>query len=175
LHEALERIRYLALHDELTRISNRRHLAERLAAEQARQGQTGQSIALILIDIDHFKAVNDQHGHAAGDAVLRQFAATVQGALRAGDFVGRWGGEEFLVVAPQTGVGTAEALVERLRDDVERATFDDTVPRLRITFSAGVSECAPGEDLSVAIERADDALYEAKHAGRDRTVSRFAE
>lgn len=102
-------------------------------------------------------------------------AALVGCTMARRDFVGRWGGEEFLVVAPQTGVGTAPALVERLRDEVERTSFDDAVPGLRITFSTGVSECAPGEDLSIAIERADDALYEAKHAGRDRTVSRYAE
>jgi diguanylate cyclase (GGDEF)-like protein len=174
LREALDRIQYLAHHDELTRISNRRHLSERLADEQRRQTQDGPPMSLVLIDIDHFKSVNDRFGHAAGDAVLRHFASALQGALRASDFAGRWGGEEFLIVTPQANARTAEVLVERLRTALARTSFDAIAPGLGITFSAGVSECAPGEDLHVAIERADRRLYQAKQAGRDRTVSEFA-
>ena len=174
LRAALERIQYLAHHDELTSISNRRHLGERLAAEQLNQRQSGQTMSLVLIDIDHFKAVNDHHGHAAGDAVLRHFALTLHGALRTSDFAGRWGGEEFLIVTPQASAETAFALVERLRAALAATSFDAIVPGLRITFSAGVAECAPGEDLHLAIDRADRALYQAKHTGRDRTVSEFA-
>ncbi|MFG6485595.1 GGDEF domain-containing protein [Roseateles sp. BYS78W] len=174
LHAALERIQYLAHHDELTSISNRRHLSERLAAEQLNQRHSGQTMSLVLIDIDHFKLVNDRHGHAAGDAVLRHFAATLQATLRSTDFAGRWGGEEFLVVTPQASADTAAALVERLREALAATSFDTAVPGLRITFSAGVAECAPGEDLHLAIDRADRALYQAKQTGRDRTVSEFA-
>ena len=174
LRAALERIQYLAHHDELTRISNRRHLSEQLAIEQQRQRQHGDAMSLVLIDIDHFKAVNDHHGHAAGDAVLRHFALTLQATLRSTDFAGRWGGEEFLVVTPQASAATAAALVERLRAALAVTPFDAIVPGLRITFSAGVAECAPGEDLHQAIDRADRALYQAKQAGRDRTVSEFA-
>jgi len=174
LRAALERIQYLAHHDELTRISNRRHLSERLAAEQLNQRQSGQTMSLVLIDIDHFKTVNDRHGHAAGDAVLRHFAMALQASLRSTDFAGRWGGEEFLVVTPQASAETAAALVERLREALAATSFDALVPGLHITFSAGVAECAPGEDLHLAIERADRALYQAKQTGRDRTVSEFA-
>jgi len=174
LRAALERIQYLAHHDELTRISNRRHLSERLAAEQLNQRQSGQTMSLVLIDIDHFKTVNDRHGHAAGDAVLRQFANALQATLRSTDFAGRWGGEEFLVVTPQASAETAAALIERLRAALAATPFDNLVPGLHITFSAGVAECAPGEDLHLAIERADRALYQAKQGGRDRTVSEFA-
>ncbi len=174
LRAALERIQYLAHHDELTRISNRRHLSERLAAEQLNQRQSGQTMSLVLIDIDHFKSVNDRHGHAAGDAVLRHFATAVQATLRSTDFAGRWGGEEFLVVTPQASADTAAALVERLRAALAATSFDRLVPGLHITFSAGVAECAPGDDLHQAIERADRALYQAKQTGRDRTVSEFA-
>ncbi|HEY8876075.1 MAG TPA: diguanylate cyclase [Roseateles sp.] len=174
LRAALERIQYLAHHDELTRISNRRHLSERLAAEQLQQRQSGQTMSLVLIDIDHFKTVNDRHGHAAGDAVLRHFAVALQASLRSTDFAGRWGGEEFLVVTPQASAATAAALVDRLRQALADTCFDSIVPDLHITFSAGVAECAPGEDLHLAIERADRALYQAKQTGRDRTVSEFA-
>ncbi|MEO6277586.1 GGDEF domain-containing protein [Roseateles sp.] len=174
LRAALERIQYLAHHDELTSISNRRHLSERLAAEQLNQRQNGQTMSLVLIDIDHFKAVNDNHGHPAGDAVLRHFAATLQTTLRSTDFAGRWGGEEFLVVTPQASAETAATLVERLRETLAATSFDSVVPGLRITFSAGVAECAPGEDLHLAIDRADRRLYQAKQTGRDRTVSEFA-
>lgn len=174
LRAALERIQYLAHHDELTRISNRRHLSERLAAEQLNQRHSGQTMSLVLIDIDHFKNVNDRHGHSVGDAVLRHFAAALQAALRSTDFAGRWGGEEFLVVTPQASAETAASLVERLREALAATSFDSLVPGLHITFSAGVAECAPGEDLHLAIERADRALYQAKQTGRDRTVSEFA-
>jgi len=174
LRAALARIQYLAHHDELTQISNRRHLGERLAAEQLNQRQTGQTMSLVLIDIDHFKAVNDSHGHAAGDAVLRHFAATLHTTLRTSDFAGRWGGEEFLVVTPHASAETATALVERLRAALAAASFDAILPGLRITFSAGVAECAPGEDLHLAMDRADRALYQAKQTGRDRTVSEAA-
>ena len=131
-------------------------------------------MSLVLIDIDHFKTVNDRHGHAAGDAVLRHFAMALQASLRSTDFAGRWGGEEFLVVTPQASAETAAALVERLREALAATSFDALVPGLHITFSAGVAECAPGEDLHLAIERADRALYQAKQTGRDRTVSEFA-
>ncbi|MBW8844982.1 MAG: GGDEF domain-containing protein [Burkholderiales bacterium] len=174
LRAALGRIQYLAHHDELTQISNRRHLSEQLAAEQLNQRQHGHVMSLVLIDIDHFKAVNDSHGHAAGDAVLRHFAATLQTTLRSTDFAGRWGGEEFLVVTPQASAATAAALVDRLREALAEASFDAVVPGLRVTFSAGVAECAPGGDLHLAIDRADRALYQAKQTGRDRTVSEFA-
>jgi diguanylate cyclase (GGDEF)-like protein len=174
LRAALARIQYLAHHDELTQISNRRHLSERLAAEQLNQRHSGQTMSLVLIDIDHFKAVNDNHGHTAGDAVLCHFAATLHATLRASDFAGRWGGEEFLVVAPGASADTAATLVERLREALVETSFDAIVPGLRITFSAGVAECAPGEDLHLAIDRADRALYRAKRTGRDRTVSEFA-
>jgi diguanylate cyclase (GGDEF)-like protein len=150
-------------------------LSERLAAEQLNQRQSGQAMSLVLIDIDHFKAVNDRHGHATGDAtgdaVLRHFASTLHAALRASDFAGRWGGEELLVVTPQASADTAAALVDRLRAALAVASFDGVVPGLHITFSAGITECAPGEDLHVAIDRADRALYHAKETGRDRTVS----
>lgn len=171
LREALERIQYLAHHDELTRISNRRHLSERLAVEQRQQRQHGQPMCLALIDIDHFKRVNDLYGHAVGDAVLCHFATTLHGALRASDFAGRWGGEEFLMVAPQASLEDTLAVVERLRAVIQATSFEAMAPGLSVTFSAGITEVAPDEDLQSAIDRADRALYRAKQSGRNRALS----
>ena len=169
LQQALATIRQLAQVDELTRLSNRRHIVEVLGVEHARCVRAGQPLSVVLIDLDHFKAVNDHHGHAAGDAVLREFAEVLRGGLRESDFAGRWGGEEFLVVLPQIRAGVAAVLIDRLRDAVVQMPFDHVLPGLRISFSAGASEVAAGESTQQAIERADQAMYLAKEAGRGRT------
>jgi diguanylate cyclase (GGDEF)-like protein len=169
LQQALATIRELAQVDELTRLSNRRHILEMLAIAHTRCARSGEPLSVVLIDLDHFKAINDRHGHAAGDAVLRAFAAVLRGGLRESDFAGRWGGEEFLVVLPQMRAGVAAVLVDRLREAVAQTSFDHVLPGLAVSFSAGASECAPGEATQVAIERADQAMYLAKEAGRGRT------
>ena len=169
LQQALATIRELAQLDELTRLSNRRHILEMLAIEHTRSVRSGDPLSVVLIDLDHFKAVNDRHGHAVGDAVLREFAQVLRAGLRESDFAGRWGGEEFLVVLPQMRAGVAAVLVDRLRDALAQASFDPVLPALTISFSAGASECAAGEATHVAIERADQAMYLAKEAGRGRT------
>jgi diguanylate cyclase (GGDEF)-like protein len=169
LQQALATIRELAQVDELTRLSNRRHIVEVLGIEHARCVRAGQPLSVVLIDLDHFKAVNDHHGHAAGDAVLRAFAEVLRGGLRESDIAGRWGGEEFLVVLPQMRAGVAAVLIDRLRDAVAQMSFDHVLPGLRISFSAGASEYGPGESTDQAIERADQAMYLAKEAGRGRT------
>ena len=169
LQQALATIRELAQVDELTRLSNRRHILEMLAIAHTRCVRSGEPLSVVLIDLDHFKAVNDRHGHAAGDAVLREFATVLRGGLRESDFAGRWGGEEFLVVLPQMRAGVAAVLVDRLRDAVAQMSFDHVMPGLVISFSAGASECSASEATHVAIERADQAMYLAKEAGRGRT------
>ena len=170
LQAALERIQALAQFDELTHLSNRRHLGELLAAERMRQLRTGQPLTLVMLDLDQFKAVNDTHGHAVGDAVLRRFAASIQPALRATDMIGRWGGEEFLLAAPGTTIEMAQGLVERMRHGLAQTSFDDIAPALQVSFSAGATVCLPGEASHVALERADRALYQAKAEGRNRTA-----
>ena len=170
LQEALATIRELAQVDELTRLSNRRHVLELLATEQVRCHRTGEPLSVVLIDVDHFKAINDRHGHAVGDVVLRGFAQALRDGLRESDSAGRWGGEEFLLVLPRMQASAAAALVDRLRDGVARLLFDPTVPDLRIGFSAGAAECAPEEPAQAAIARADQAMYCAKQAGRGRTM-----
>ena len=170
LQDALATIRALAQIDELTRLSNRRHVFELLKAEQARCLRSAEPLSVVLIDLDHFKAINDRHGHAVGDAVLRGFAQALREGLRETDGAGRWGGEEFLLVLPRMPTSAAAALVDRLRGVVSERQLDPTVPALRLSFSAGVSECSGSEVVQDAIARADNALYEAKNAGRGRTV-----
>jgi diguanylate cyclase (GGDEF)-like protein len=120
-------------------------------------------LSVAILDIDHFKAVNDDLGHSAGDEVLRRFAAHGAGELRSTDVLGRWGGEEFLLLVPTDSAGI-EALLARIRERVRRGCIDGRT----VTFSAGIACCAPGEAVDAMLARADAALYEAKRAGRDR-------
>lgn len=171
LEASLERIRELATRDELTGLVNRRHMAELLAAEQARQQRTGRTMTLALIDLDHFKRVNDSHGHQVGDAVLRAFAASVQPCLRSSDVLARWGGEEFLLMLPETGQAEAQQCIERMRASLGQVAFGELARGLEVTFSAGLAPGQPGDGMDEVIELADRALYGAKQAGRNCTVS----
>ncbi len=171
LATALDTIRKLATVDELTALANRRHMNEVLAAEERRQPAAGGAgTCIALLDIDHFKQINDRHGHAAGDAVLRSFAAALRDGLRDGDVVARWGGEEFLLLLPDTGAEQAAALLERIRLDVAALAVAG-LDGLRIAFSGGLCVRAAGESFADTINRADKALYRAKSAGRDRVVA----
>lgn len=169
LEASLEQIRQLATRDELTGLVNRRHMGTLLHAEQARQQRTGKAMTLVLIDLDHFKRVNDEHGHQVGDTVLRTFARTVVPQLRGSDVLARWGGEEFLLMLPESGPNEAAQCVQRMRSGLERVSFEEIATDLRLTFSAGMAVCAPGESIEAVIELADQALYRAKQAGRNRT------
>jgi diguanylate cyclase (GGDEF)-like protein len=171
LEESLERIRLLATQDELTGLANRRHMLALLKAEQARQQRTGQPLSLVLLDLDHFKRVNDAYGHLAGDVVLKGFAEAARSTLRGSDVLSRWGGEEFLLMLPDTGLDEAEHCVDRMREGLAQVIFTNVAPDLQITFSAGLSVCRAGETLEAVIERADQAMYQAKAQGRNRTVS----
>ena len=170
LEASLERIRLLATQDELTGLANRRHMLALLKAEQARQQRTGQPLSLALLDLDHFKRVNDSYGHLAGDLVLKGFADAARSTLRGSDVLSRWGGEEFLLMLPDTGPDEAELCVDRMRQGLAQVTFATVAPDLKITFSAGLSVCRAGAPLEAAIERADQAMYRAKDRGRNRTV-----
>ena len=173
LTQALETIRTLATVDELTALANRRHMNEVLQAEERRQsqrngngGSSGSCVA--LLDIDFFKQVNDRHGHALGDAVLREFALAARGALRARDTLARWGGEEFLLLLPDAAPADAHQVLERMLDRVHALRIEGMDPQRRLSFSAGLAERRSGEPFTEAISRADKALYRAKAAGRDR-------
>jgi diguanylate cyclase (GGDEF)-like protein len=168
LTDALETIRVLATVDELTSLVNRRHMNAVLDAEERRQpGASGSCIA--LLDIDFFKQVNDQHGHAAGDAVLRCFSSAARASLRANDVLARWGGEEFLLLLPDAAPLDAHAVLARMAERVHAMLVPGLDGR-RISFSAGLAARRPGEPFADAINRADKALYQAKQAGRDRIV-----
>lgn len=170
LEASLEQIQLLATQDELTGLVNRRHMTQLLRAEQARQQRTGQLMSVVLLDLDLFKSINDTFGHQAGDTVLRTFAQSVLPGLRSADVLARWGGEEFLLMLPDTSPSEALQCVERMRTVLAEVPFDAIDPGLRLTFSAGLAACQPGESIESVLELADQALYRAKQAGRNRTI-----
>lgn len=161
--------RELASVDPLTGLLNRRALFDEAAAALVRVSASGRPLALVSFDIDHFKRVNDTHGHAAGDEVLRWVAERIRALARQDDLVARFGGEEFLVVLPGAPLERAEAYAENVRRAVAAGSVPCGGSAIRITVSAGCSALLAGEtDLEPAIDRADSALYEAKAAGRNR-------
>ncbi|CAM8626117.1 diguanylate cyclase AdrA [Comamonadaceae bacterium] len=165
-----ERNRLLAMQDELTGLSNRRFIMEALALQLAQARRSGKPVSILMLDVDHFKSINDTYGHLTGDRVLRHLAAGLRNRLREQDMAGRWGGEEFLVVLPDTDAGGAVALADHLRADVESAGWSTPDGRsISLTVSIGVHTCdsAP-EVLDTVISAADEALYRAKQAGRNR-------
>ncbi|MDO8963488.1 MAG: diguanylate cyclase [Coriobacteriia bacterium] len=162
--------------DPLTGASTRGHILEGLAAEIERARRTGETIALVMIDIDHFKLVNDAHGHAVGDDVLSEVARRVASTLRPYDELGRLGGEEFLVAAPDTDAEGATALAERIRIAVGDEPVISGGADMTVTVSVGVTtvDAHQPEAIDEALARADGALYESKHSGRDRVSVRCA-
>lgn len=171
LAAALQEVEVLMQHDPLTGLYNRQHLQVRLEAERERATAGGHRFCVALIDLDHFKLINDRHGHAMGDNVLVTFACQAQAVLRETDTIARWGGEEFLIMLPDTEpVDKAGIALGRLRASLRQTPFSEEAPEMRVTFSAGVAEWAQGESIDQLLERADKALYDAKRLGRDRAV-----
>ncbi len=173
LNENYRRSLSLALTDELTGLYNRRYLYAHLDELVARVSHEGPGTALLLFDIDHFKQVNDSHGHAAGDDVLRELAQRALNSVRGVDLVARLGGEEFVVVMPETGLAIAAAVAERLRFAIASQPFTirSSGERLPVTVSIGATTTGSGgDDRDRLLERADQALYSAKSAGRNRVV-----
>ncbi|ABM61106.1 sensor domain-containing diguanylate cyclase [Halorhodospira halophila] len=164
LHSELE---YRAAHDPLTDLFNRAKIQQLLRAAQAAYIRHHTPFAVLLFDVDHFKQVNDRFGHATGDAVLWLMARRIESVLRETDHMGRWGGEEFLILASQTDEAGAEVLAERIRHQVETTAFEGVGT---VTISLGVAAAEPGTSLESLEQRADRALYAAKHRGRNRTV-----
>jgi diguanylate cyclase (GGDEF)-like protein len=167
---ALARIHELAHQDDLTGLPNRRQAQRLLEQERTRVARSGRGFAIAMVDIDHFKRINDVHGHDAGDRALHQFAQHASAALRANDVVARWGGEEFLLLMPETRLADALEALERLRRHVQQGTLHEPAAELRLTVSCGVAESAPGESVADLVARADRALYIAKRQGRNRVI-----
>jgi diguanylate cyclase (GGDEF)-like protein len=142
-----------------------------LEQERQRCVRSGRGFCLALIDIDHFKQINERHGHGGGDALLRSFAREALGAIRVADVLARWDGETFALLLSDARLPLARGGVERLRLRIEAAALLDGKPTQRITVSAGLAEHIAGEAVSDALARADRALYQAKAEGRNRTVA----
>ena len=155
--------------DVLTQVANRRGLFAAFELERARLQDGTAGLAVGLIDIDNFKRLNDTLGHAVGDVALATLAARVKSALRPGDHLARFGGEEFVVLLPETPVDQAQQVLTRLQRDLSAALFMHEGRDVLVTFSAGVTAFRPDETLDAALERADEALYEAKRTGKNRT------
>lgn len=168
LDRAHARLMRLSQTDGLTGLANRRRFMEVLQAEMARRHRTGRPLCLALIDLDHFKLVNDTHGHLAGDAVLRELATVLITSVRVpSDLPARLGGEEFALILPDTPLDEAQGVCERLRERVAAQVFQGDGEPLRITISMGLTE-VQNDDIGRALSEADRALYCAKTAGRDR-------
>jgi diguanylate cyclase (GGDEF)-like protein len=167
-----EQLAHLALTDALTALPNRRSFFELANREIDRCKRHGRQMALAMLDIDHFKRINDRYGHQAGDGVLQQVAVLVRGAIRASDTVARYGGEEFVLLMPETDLKGAAELVEQLRQVLRSGEIQTGREIVRITGSFGVTALSErDDDLDRLLRRADKALYAAKAGGRDRTVT----
>jgi diguanylate cyclase (GGDEF)-like protein len=158
------RLQEMATTDPLTGVGNRLAMGQELERQEAERVRYGRPYSILLVDLDHFKAINDRHGHAAGDRVLREVAVTLLGSLRGADRAFRYGGEEFLVLVPETTREGAEAVAERIRERIEKAPIREGPTRIYVTVSVGGAE-AGDDDVLV---RADRALYRAKRSGRNR-------
>lgn len=164
-YEMLEQVAFM---DALTGLPNRRRMYDVLQQQLELLGRYGTPFCIALLDIDHFKRINDTFGHLKGDEVLVQVTNTLRTGLRTTDQLGRWGGEEFLLVLPQIELPDAVAALERSRQAVERSI---TIDGQAVTLSCGVTACFVGDDIKTLVQRADDALYKAKETGRNKVVS----
>ncbi|MCK5879771.1 MAG: GGDEF domain-containing protein, partial [Holophagae bacterium] len=161
----------LSRHDPLTGLSNRRDVMEKLRLEHARSIRNKNPLSICICDIDFFKSVNDTHGHSAGDAVLTQLALTFKDCLRETDISGRWGGEEFIFVFPETDLSGAKETVNKLRQRISDTPTRFEGKEIEITVTFGISQCLSEEAVEICINRADGALYKGKSSGRNCIVT----
>jgi diguanylate cyclase (GGDEF)-like protein/hemerythrin-like metal-binding protein len=161
----------LASTDLLTSAWNRRHFEEAVTGEIHRSIRYGHPVSLLLLDIDHFKRINDTFGHPVGDQVLREVASRIRSAIRLSDSLTRWGGEEFIVLMPNTGLSSATTLAERIREAISTYEFEGIGP---VTASLGVADYLPSESREEWLDRADRAMYRAKDQGRNRVEADLA-
>lgn len=158
-------------HDQLTGVLNRRGLEEMFRKECANAERHDRGLCVALLDIDNFKKINDTYGHQAGDDALVHLATVIRHNLRPNDTVARLGGEEFVILYPESTLQEATAALTRLQRQLDRSFVPADGAKLRITFSAGVSPWQAGEPLEIVLKRADAAMYEAKHNGKNRVIA----
>jgi diguanylate cyclase (GGDEF)-like protein len=168
LEAALAHIHRLATHDDLTGLVNRRHMQDLLENERLRMDRSGQDWCVAMLDLDHFKAVNDRHGHAIGDEALRALSRQAHTLIRRTDVLSRWGGEEFVLLLPNTSLGMAQVSLDRLREHFHATPLAVHDVSLALSFSAGLTEHVRGETVAQTLERADRLCYLAKSQGRNR-------
>lgn len=161
----------LASTDTLTNLYNRRKMREFIEIERVRQRRSGEPFLLVLADIDHFKQFNDTYGHDCGDYVLQEVARLMQDSLRDQDLVSRWGGEEFLIMLPQTRLDGGARAIEKLRRQIQDSQLEFTGHAFGVTLTFGVAEYDGDRSLDACLKAADDALYQGKHSGRNRVVT----
>jgi diguanylate cyclase (GGDEF)-like protein len=172
LSEAQMHLKQISITDELTGLRNRRYIFERLDEEFERARRSGHPLSLIMLDIDHFKRINDTYGHLFGDLVLQATAARIKLSLRKHDLVGRIGGEEFLVICPDSSNADTLVVAERIRAVVNDAVISNEVHEIQVALSAGVTDLKDADrSFEKLFSRADSALYLAKEQGRNRVAS----
>ncbi len=169
LANAVGKVREMAIRDDLTGLFNRRHLLDILERQRALSDGKGVPFAVCYVDLDHFKKINDRHGHDWGDRVLRQFSELALSGMRDGDYFGRLGGEEFLLVLPQSDAHGALLVAERLRQRWREQRFDAQGGPATVSLSVGVAAYQDGESVDELLNRADQGLYKAKSSGRDQS------
>jgi diguanylate cyclase len=171
LKRELEKMRALSCLDPLTGALNRRGLDDAFARESTRADRRASALGVVLIDLDDFKRLNDERGHQAGDCALAHVAAVMRATLRPHDAIGRFGGEEFLLLLPDTDKAASVAVIERLKHKLAASKLSHAGEPVQVTFSAGVVERSREESLDALIARADCALYQAKRSGKNRVLA----
>jgi len=177
VHDVTESVNFerklvaLNMIDALTGINNRRSLESHLKDEVDRYKRYGRPLSLIMFDIDHFKDINDTHGHQCGDFILQEIAVIIQRSIRTEDILGRYGGEEFCCLLPETPLASAAVLAERFREKIAKTTFNYACADISVTISLGVSSMTQEVvSAEMLLKKADEGLYRAKNAGRNKTV-----
>lgn len=172
VREINEKLLHLSTHDELTSLPNRRFAQETLEKHIDNARSTGFPLCVALLDVDHFKNINDRYGHESGDESLIALAEGIRNSLRESDFCGRWGGEEFIITLPHTDLQVATHVAERVREAIAKlpAFVLDNGVSIKVTVSLGLTELQAGDSSKTLLSRADRALYQAKDEGRNRTV-----